>query len=76
MCVLCVCVCVCQEADSDHRPQSDAEADADLDVDCKAEGADVPDVPLSTADTDNTPECLNKALEGLPPRYENTHTHT
>uniref|UniRef100_A0A3P8WIS5 Phosphatidate cytidylyltransferase n=1 Tax=Cynoglossus semilaevis TaxID=244447 RepID=A0A3P8WIS5_CYNSE len=71
MCVLCVCVCVCQEADSDHRPQSDAEADADLDVDCKAEGADVPDVPLSTADTDNTPECLNKALEGLPPRWKN-----
>ncbi|XP_024908656.1 phosphatidate cytidylyltransferase 1-like isoform X3 [Cynoglossus semilaevis] len=60
-----------KEADSDHRPQSDAEVDADLDVDCKAEGTDVPDVLLSTADTDNTPECLNKALEGLPPRWKN-----
>lgn len=54
-----------QEADGDDRVglQGDAEGDCDS-------KADTPDVPPSTADTDNTPQCLNKALEGLPPRYQ------
>lgn len=53
-----------QEADGDDRLglQGDTEGECDS-------KADTPDVPLSTADTDNTPQCLNKALEGLPPRY-------
>ncbi|XP_077571674.1 phosphatidate cytidylyltransferase 1 [Stigmatopora nigra] len=42
--------------------------EAECDVDTKADGSDV---PSSTADTDNTPECLNKALQGLPPRWKN-----
>lgn len=49
-----------QEADADDRL-----AEGECDVDSKA---DTPDVPPSTADTDNTPQYLNKALEGLPPR--------
>lgn len=56
-------VCVQQEADGDDGLQGEAEGDYDGEP-----KADTPDVPLSTADTDNTPECLNKALEGLPPR--------
>jgi len=63
---VCVCVCVCvracvQEADGDDRLglQGDAEGESDS-------KSDAPDVPLST---DNTPQYLNKALEGLPPRY-------
>ena len=59
------CVFV-QEADGDDRLGLAGDAEGECDVDSKA---DTPDVPLSTADTDNTPECLNKALEGLPPRY-------
>lgn len=61
-----VCPCfVWQETDTDDR--LGLQGDADGECDSKA---DTPDVPLSTADTDNTPQCLNKALEGLPPRYE------
>ncbi|KAK7912736.1 hypothetical protein WMY93_012947 [Mugilogobius chulae] len=33
---------------------------------CEGDKAETPDVPPSSADTDNTPECFNKALEGLP----------
>ncbi|KAM8886937.1 phosphatidate cytidylyltransferase 2 isoform 2-T2 [Spinachia spinachia] len=57
---------------------SDREGDDRLGLQGDAEGerdgeskADTPDVPLSAADTDNTPQCLNKALEGLPPRWKN-----
>lgn len=55
-----------QEADGDDRLGLQGDIEGECDVDSKA---DTPDVPLSTADTDNTPQCLNKALEGLPPRY-------
>lgn len=55
-----------QEADGDDRLGLQGDTEGECDVDSKA---DTPDVPLSTADTDNTPQCLNKALEGLPPRY-------
>lgn len=64
-----ICVCPClswQEADGDDRLGFQGDAEGECDGDSKA---DTPDVPLSTADTDNTPQCLNKALEGLPPRY-------
>lgn len=62
-----VSVCVFwQEADGDDRLGLQGDAEGECDVDSKA---DAPDVPLSTADTDNTPQYLNKALEGLPPRY-------
>lgn len=54
-----------QETDTDDRLGLPGDADGECDS-----KADTPDVPLSTADTDNTPQCLNKALEGLPPRYE------
>ncbi|XP_067377539.1 phosphatidate cytidylyltransferase 1 isoform X3 [Channa argus] len=54
------------EADGDDRLGLQGDAEGECDTDSKG---DTPDVPLSTADTDNTPECLNKALEGLPPRY-------
>ncbi|KAG7489425.1 hypothetical protein JOB18_011971 [Solea senegalensis] len=61
-----------KEADAEDRlglqPDTDPDPDPDVDMDCKA---DTPDVPLSTADIDNTPQCLNKALEGLPPRWKN-----
>lgn len=69
------CVCVfCQEADGDDRLGLQGDAEGEGDGDSKA---DTPDVPLSTADTDNTPQCLNKALEGLPPRYAPLkHTYT
>lgn len=60
-------VCVCwQEADDDDRLGLQADLEGDCDSDPKG---DTPDVPLSTSDTDNTPEYLNKALEGLPPRF-------
>lgn len=55
-----------QEADGDDRLGLQVDLDAECDGDPKG---DTPDVPLSTSDTDNTPQCLNKALEGLPPRY-------
>lgn len=55
-----------QEADGDDRLGLQGDAEGECDGDSKA---DTPDVPLSTADSDNTPQCLNKALEGLPPRY-------
>lgn len=54
-----------QEADGDDRLGLQVDLDGECDSDPKG---DTPDVPLSTSDTDNTPECLNKALEGLPPR--------
>lgn len=68
MCIIIKCVCVCvwlQEADGDDRLGLQGDLDGDCDGDAKG---DTPDVPLSTSDTDNTPEYLNKALEGLPPR--------
>lgn len=55
-----------QEGDGDDRLGLQGDTEGECDGDSKA---DTPDVPLSTADTDNTPQCLNKALEGLPPRY-------
>lgn len=58
-------LCSRQEADGDDRLGLAGDAEGECDGDSKA---DTPDYPLSTADTDNTPECLNKALEGLPPR--------
>lgn len=62
-----MCVCVFrQEADGDDRLGLQGDAEGECDGDSKA---DTPDVPLPTADTDNTPQYLNKALEGLPPRY-------
>ncbi|KAM6959394.1 phosphatidate cytidylyltransferase 1 [Aplochiton taeniatus] len=50
---------------------SDKEADGDDRLGLSGDGdskVDPPDVPPST---DNTPKCLNKALEGLPPRWKN-----
>lgn len=61
-----MCVLPWQEADGDDRLGLQGDAEGECDGDSKA---DTPDVPLSTADTDNTPQYLNKALEGLPPRY-------
>lgn len=55
-----------QEADGDDRLGLQGDGEGENDCDSKA---DTPDVPLSSADTDNTPQYLNKALEGLPPRY-------
>eukprot|EP00064_Thunnus_orientalis_P022512 superscaffoldBa00007641_g22710 len=67
------------EADGDDRLGLPVDPEAECDGDSKA---DTPDVPLSSADTDNTPQCLNKALEGLPPRQQavqqfasQQHTH-
>ncbi|XP_061586669.1 phosphatidate cytidylyltransferase 1 [Cololabis saira] len=57
-----------KEGDSDDRLGLAGDAEGEGDVDSKA---DTPDVPPSTADTDNTPEYLNKALQGLPPRWKN-----
>ncbi|TMS03624.1 Phosphatidate cytidylyltransferase 1 [Larimichthys crocea] len=57
-----------KEADGDDRLGLQGDAEGECDGDSKA---DTPDVPLSTADTDNTPQYLNKALEGLPPRWKN-----
>ncbi|KAA0717331.1 Phosphatidate cytidylyltransferase 1 [Triplophysa tibetana] len=52
-----------QEADGDDKLGFPGEAEGDIEGDSKA---DTPDVPPST---DNTPQCLNKALEGLSSRY-------
>lgn len=58
MCVFCV-----QEADGEDRLGGMAsEGEGDTEGECKA---DTPDVPPSD---DNTPQCLNKALEGLSSR--------
>ncbi|XP_061787181.2 phosphatidate cytidylyltransferase 1 isoform X1 [Nerophis lumbriciformis] len=57
-----------KETDSDDKLGLQGDTEGECDVDTKA---DTPDVPASTADTDNTPQCLNKALEGLPPRWKN-----
>ncbi|XP_061761027.1 phosphatidate cytidylyltransferase 1 isoform X3 [Nerophis ophidion] len=57
-----------KETDSDDKLGLQGDTEGECDVDTKA---DTPDVPASTADTDNTPEYLNKALEGLPPRWKN-----
>ncbi|XP_012720779.1 phosphatidate cytidylyltransferase 2 isoform X2 [Fundulus heteroclitus] len=57
-----------KEAESDDRLGLPGDGEGEGDVDSKT---DAPDVPVSTADTDNTPECLNKALKGLPPRWKN-----
>lgn len=59
----CVCVCLCvQEADGEDRLGMASEGEGDTEGECKA---DTPDVPPSN---DNTPQCLNKALEGLSSR--------
>ncbi|XP_014875939.1 phosphatidate cytidylyltransferase 1-like [Poecilia latipinna] len=57
-----------KEADGDDRLGLSGDTEGECDGDSKT---DTPDVPASTADTDNTPECLNKALEGLPPKWRN-----
>ncbi|GAA6069173.1 phosphatidate cytidylyltransferase 2, partial [Tachysurus ichikawai] len=49
----------CREADGEDRLGLTSEGEGDTEGECKAH---TPDVPLST---DNTPQCLNKALEGL-----------
>lgn len=60
---LTLCVCTLQEADGDDRLAFPDEGDGEMVGDSKAE---TPDAPPST---DNTPQCLNKALEGLSSRY-------
>lgn len=55
-----------QEADGDDRLGLQGDIEGEYEGDSKG---DTPDVPLSNADADNTPQYLNKALEGLPPRY-------
>uniref|UniRef100_A0A3B3VS74 phosphatidate cytidylyltransferase n=1 Tax=Poecilia latipinna TaxID=48699 RepID=A0A3B3VS74_9TELE len=62
------CLFFWQEADGDDRLGLSGDTEGECDGDSKT---DTPDVPASTADTDNTPECLNKALEGLPPKWRN-----
>lgn len=59
---MCVCVFRVQEADGEDRLGLASEGEGDMEGECKA---DTPDVPLSN---DNTPQCLNKALEGLSSR--------
>ncbi|KAF4074340.1 hypothetical protein AMELA_G00238380 [Ameiurus melas] len=54
-----------KEADGDDRLGLASEGEGDMEGECKA---DTPDVPLSN---DNTPQCLNKALEGLSSRWKN-----
>ncbi|XP_073717312.1 phosphatidate cytidylyltransferase 1 [Misgurnus anguillicaudatus] len=54
-----------KEADGDDKLCFPGEGEGDAEGECKA---DTPDVPPST---DNTPECLNKALEGLSSRWKN-----
>lgn len=54
-----------KEADGDDKFCFPGEGDGDAEGESKA---DTPDVPPST---DNTPECLNKALEGLSSRWKN-----
>lgn len=56
--------------DGDNISDKEAEG-VDTEAECEGDKADTPDVPPSTADTDNTPECITKALEGLPPRWKN-----
>ncbi|XP_065123266.2 phosphatidate cytidylyltransferase 1 [Paramisgurnus dabryanus] len=54
-----------KEADGDDKFCFPGEGEGDAEGESKA---DTPDVPPST---DNTPECLNKALEGLSSRWKN-----
>ncbi|KAG9353752.1 hypothetical protein JZ751_011874 [Albula glossodonta] len=54
-----------KETDGEDRVGLPGETDGDGEPDSKAE---TPDVPPSV---DNTPECLNKALEGLSSRWKN-----
>ncbi|XP_048044149.1 phosphatidate cytidylyltransferase 1 [Megalobrama amblycephala] len=54
-----------KEADGDDRLAFPGEGEGEMEGDSKAE---TPDVPPST---DNTPQCLNKALEGLSSRWKN-----
>ncbi|KAM9821487.1 phosphatidate cytidylyltransferase 2 [Syngnathus typhle] len=56
------------EGEDDRLVGMQGDMEGECDVDTKA---DAVDVPASTADTDNTPQCLNKALEGLAPRWKN-----
>uniref|UniRef100_A0A8C0XXT6 Phosphatidate cytidylyltransferase n=1 Tax=Cyprinus carpio carpio TaxID=630221 RepID=A0A8C0XXT6_CYPCA len=53
------------EADGDDKLAFLCEGEGEIEGDSKA---DTPDVPPST---DNTPQCLNKALEGLSSRWKN-----
>uniref|UniRef100_A0A8C2DG17 Phosphatidate cytidylyltransferase n=1 Tax=Cyprinus carpio TaxID=7962 RepID=A0A8C2DG17_CYPCA len=59
------CVYTLQEADGDDKLAFLCEGEGEIEGDSKA---DTPDVPPST---DNTPQCLNKALEGLSSRWKN-----
>ncbi|RXN37679.1 phosphatidate cytidylyltransferase 1 [Labeo rohita] len=54
-----------KEADGDDRLAFPGEGEGETEGDSKA---DTPDVPPSA---DNTPQCLNKALEGLSSRWKN-----
>ncbi|KTF77617.1 hypothetical protein cypCar_00034518 [Cyprinus carpio] len=54
-----------KEADGDDKLAFLCEGEGEIEGDSKA---DTPDVPPST---DNTPQCLNKALEGLSSRWKN-----
>lgn len=54
-----------KEADGDDKLGFPGEGEGEMEGDSKA---DTPDVPPST---DNTPQCLNKALEGLSSRWKN-----
>ncbi|XP_051750066.1 phosphatidate cytidylyltransferase 1 [Ctenopharyngodon idella] len=54
-----------KEADGDDRLAFPGEGEGEMEGDSKAE---TPDMPPST---DNTPQCLNKALEGLSSRWKN-----
>ncbi|KAK2911849.1 hypothetical protein Q8A67_003982 [Cirrhinus molitorella] len=54
-----------KEADGDDRLVFPSEGEGEMEGDSKA---DTPDVPPSA---DNTPQCLNKALEGLSSRWKN-----
>uniref|UniRef100_A0AAR2L322 Phosphatidate cytidylyltransferase n=1 Tax=Pygocentrus nattereri TaxID=42514 RepID=A0AAR2L322_PYGNA len=54
-----------KEADGEDRLGLPSEGEGDLEGDSKA---DTPDVPPSS---DSTPQCLNKALEGLSSRWKN-----
>lgn len=58
--------CTLQEADGDDRLAFPGEGEGEMEGDSKA---DTPDMPPPT---DNTPQCLNKALEGLSSRYPMT----
>ncbi|KAK7164842.1 hypothetical protein R3I94_003282 [Phoxinus phoxinus] len=54
-----------KEADGDDRLAFPGEGEGEMEGDSKA---DTPDMPPPT---DNTPQCLNKALEGLSSRWKN-----